>query len=85
MGEQQYRLTDEGVQDAIEILERGGYLPEASDDEALNTFALKAACAKYIAVSVAKGDARSDQECQDALVIGFLDAKLQDTVRRLIN
>jgi hypothetical protein len=82
---EKYYLTDEGVQEAIEILERGGFLPEVSDDEIMNTVQLKVACEQYITVSREKGDKRTDQECQDAMVVVLLEARLKDAMRRIVN
>jgi hypothetical protein len=85
MGEEQYRLSEAGIEEAVEILERDGFLPDTTEDEAINTLALRTACARYIEASVAKGDRRTDRECQDAIVIGYFEAQLQDRVRRIVN
>jgi hypothetical protein len=81
----QYRITDEGIQEAIEILDRGGFLPEPLEDEALNTLQLKTSCAKYIDASRAKGDARTDQEERDVIIVFLFEAHISARVRRMLN
>ena len=85
MGDEKYRLTEEGAQEAVTILERTGFLPEATDDEDINTLQLMAACTKYIDVSRAKGDKRTELECQDALIVAYFEAFLKALVRRIVN
>jgi hypothetical protein len=84
MGEQ-YRLSEEGMQEALAVLEDSGFLPEAAEDENINTLALRTACEKYIDASRIKGDTRTDRECQDAMLVSFLQAHLEALVRRIIN
>jgi hypothetical protein len=82
---EKYRLTEEGMQEALTVLENSGFLPEAGDDEDINTLALRTACEKYVDASRAKGDARTDRECQDAMLVSFLQAHLEALVRRIVN
>jgi hypothetical protein len=85
MGDEKYRLTEEGAQEAVTILERTGFLPEATEDEDINTLQLMAACTKYIDASRAKGDKRTELECQDALIVAYFEAFLKALVRRIVN
>ena len=85
MSEEAHRITEKGVELALEILERGGYLPEATDSIDVDTAQLKAACTEYIEASVAKGSARSNEECRDAILIAYLNGYLEDLLRRIVN
>jgi hypothetical protein len=82
---EKYRLTEEGVAEAVLILESSGYLPEATEDEDINTLALKTACEKYIEASRAKGDKRTEGEERDAMVVFYFEAHLKALVRRIVN
>lgn len=79
---EKYKITDKGLDLAVGILMRDGYLPllDAGVPPAMQ---LKTACRRYIEASKAKGDARSDQECQDAILIAFFGAYLEDVTRKL--
>jgi hypothetical protein len=78
-------ITEEGIQEALDVLDRGGFLPDATEDEALDTLTLKTACEKYISASREKGDKRTEQDVRDALIVGYFEAHISDRVRRMIN
>ena len=86
MEDEQTRITEEGIAEAVHILYRDGYLTSLSTaDDFSDLNVLKAACEKYVAASVARGSARSNTECRDAILIGFFRAWVEDQLRYLVN
>ena len=83
MSEETYKITEKGMALALEILVRDGFFTENPNGNAADLFATKAACRKYIEASVAKGDARSDQEGQDVIMFAYFEAYLEDVTRKL--
>ena len=81
-------ITDRGIEFAVEILEREGYLTDAfseNDDFDANLAKVKTAIAKYLEASVAKGSARSNQECADAILIAYFEAYIDDVAKHRVN
>lgn len=75
--EESYILTEKGKIMALQILHHGDLLPELSGNLATDASLVRAACAKYIEASVAKGEARSEEECADVIAIALFDAYLE--------
>ena len=86
MEDEQTRITEEGIAEAVHILYRDGYLLSLSQtDDFSDLNVLKAACEKYVAKSVARGSQRTNAECRDAILIGFFQAWVEDQLRYLVN
>jgi hypothetical protein len=85
MSEEYSRITEKGMDQAVEILARDGFLDDAepTDNVFENFSQLKVACGKYVEASVAKGSDRSNQECAEAILIGFFQAYLEDVTNRV--
>jgi hypothetical protein len=85
MSEEHSRITEKGMDQAVEILARDGFLDDAEPTENIfdNFSKLRAACGKYVEASVAKGSARSSKECAEAILVGFFQAYLEDVTRRV--
>jgi hypothetical protein len=85
MSEEYSRISEKGMDEAVNILARDGFLDDAEPTENVfeNFSKLKIACGKYVEASVAKGSARSNTECRDAILIGFFQAYLEDVTRRV--
>jgi hypothetical protein len=84
MSEEMLAITEKGIMLAIEILVRDGFVVDApGSNHTSNLIALKSICGKFLEASLAKGEARSDQECQDAIVIAYFEAYLEDVTRKL--
>ena len=85
MSEEYTRITDKGMDQAVEILARDGFLDEADPTENVfdNFRKLKVACGKYVEASVAKGSARSNKECTEAILVGFFQAYLEDVTSKV--
>jgi hypothetical protein len=80
----QYRVTEKGMLLALRLLQREGFLlEEPGVNVTADLIAAKRACGKYIEASKAKGDARSDQDCQDAVMIAYFEAWLEDITRKI--
>jgi hypothetical protein len=78
-------ISEKGIERAVEILLRDGFLGDAAGDFTSEILLLQEACAKYVEVSVAKGTNRSNAECAEALLIGFFQAYLDDVYRTMVN
>jgi hypothetical protein len=86
MSDDEYlRLSEKGMDAAVEILARDGFLDEIEPTENVfeNYSNLKVACDKYVAASVAKGSARSSEECRDAILVAYFQAYLVDVTRQV--
>jgi hypothetical protein len=79
----QHQITENGIIVAAEILVRDGFFKGNPSGSHADLFAAKAACRKYIEASVAKGDARSEQDCADAVLIAYFEAYLEDVTRKI--
>jgi hypothetical protein len=81
---EEYRITERGMIEALEILIDGGYLTGEPGDFLFETqLIVKDACDRYIADSVAKGESRTNEECRDAFIIGYFHAYLEDVTKRV--
>ena len=78
-------ITEKGIEQAVSILIRDGFLGDAADDVTSEVLLLQEACAKYVEVSVAKGSNRSNAECAEAILIGFFQAYLDDVYHSMVN
>ena len=85
MSEESYRLTEKGMVQALEILEREGLLPKQTESIDVDAVQLRAACAEHSKRSVAKGGERTNEECAEALLIAYFEAYLEDLIRRIVN
>lgn len=85
MSDEPTRITEKGMDAAVEILARDGYLDAAEPTENVyeNFTLLKAACVKHREASVAKGSARSKAECRDAILVAYFEAYLEDVTRKV--
>jgi hypothetical protein len=84
--DEQVRITEEGIAEAVTILYRDGYLASLTpDDDFADLATLSKACEKYVAGSVAKGSQRTNMECRDALLVGFFQAWVDDQLKRMVN
>ena len=77
---EQSRISDKGIELALRILTASGYLPKPADNPVETHIRLIAACEKYFEASKNKGEARTEQEEQDVLLIYFFLLYLQDAV-----
>ncbi len=77
------QITEKGIAAAIKVLEDSGfrgYLSKSISNPTENSIRLIAVCEKYIEVSVAKGDARTEQEIHDGILVHLLQTHLQEAV-----
>jgi len=70
---------------AVALLARNGFLEDMEPTENFveNFIKLKAACIKHREASIAKGEARSEEECRDAIMIAYFEAYLDDVTRKI--
>jgi hypothetical protein len=85
MSDEPTRITEKGIEQAVTILLREGFLGDAASDITSEILLLQEACRKYVEVSVAKGTHRSNAECAEAILIGFFQAYLDDVYRTMVN
>ena len=83
--DQPMRISEKGMEAAVEVLARDGFLDdmEPTENHIENFIKLRTACAKYRDASVAKGEARTNQECTDAIMIAYFEAYLTDVTRNI--
>jgi len=76
---EEHRITEKGMELAVSILAREGFLDnmEPSENVIENFIKLKTACTKYIEAFVAKGPDHSDEEASNAIVIAYFEAYLE--------
>ena len=79
------RITEKGIDAALIVLERDGYLvEEPSETNSVSNYVyLNKVCLKYIEDSKVKGDARTQQEEKDGILIAYFQAYLQDTLAKI--
>lgn len=85
MDDEQMRISEAGILEALQILEREGYLPEPTESIDVDAIQLKEAADKYVEASIAKGSERTNKECREAILIAYFQAYLADLTRALIN
>ena len=78
------RITEKGMEVALDILHKDGFLPKLTDNFEINIVLAKVACVEYIRASVAKGEARTDEDIKWAILIGFFEAYLDDTMKKAL-
>jgi len=73
------RITQKGIDYSVELLNKGGYLTEPPTDWAtLNLLTLLAACEKFMEDSKKKGDARTQLEEADAVLIFIFHSYIKE-------
>jgi hypothetical protein len=78
------KITEKGVTVAIDVLERDGYLTEKPTGNAFADYmALNRAIDRYIEASRDKGDARTEQDKSDAVLMFFFKVHVQEVLRSL--
>jgi hypothetical protein len=73
------RITQKGVDYSLELLNKGGYLDQQpTDSMTLNLMYLIEACEKFIEDSKKQGDARTDLDVADAVLIFLFQHYLKE-------
>lgn len=77
------QITEKGIVKAMGILRRDGYSLPQSENVMVNAVHLRSSVSAYLEASKAKGDARTESEMLDAVLMVFFDMYLQTTLQNV--
>jgi hypothetical protein len=85
MSDEKVHITEKGIDVALVVLEREGYLTQDPHEPLIvsDYVYLNKICLEYMEASKAKGDARTQQEEKDGILIAYFQAFLEDTLKKV--